>query len=165
MEFISNGMFDEVQSLIAKEGEERVEVLYSRSAYGHDKKHMNKIETNIFKYPCADNINSKSEIGNVYYSDTNENGHFGIPKLIFGTFGTNSFIDENGEFGMSDNCRAFVDTIENLKLIKEALGSEDFKLINKMLNVRGNNHKTLHFISINYKVIKLFRKDFYKDFI
>ena len=40
LEFIPNGEYEKIMSMIAKNGEENVDVIYERSLYGTDKKHM-----------------------------------------------------------------------------------------------------------------------------
>jgi hypothetical protein len=160
LEFIPNGMYKEIFNLIAKEGEERVNVLYSRSAYGTDKKNVSKVQDDEFKYPCAMNINVKNEIGCMYYSNTMNNGHFGETKVIFGVFGTGVFIDSNGEYGLCQHCRGIIDNAKNLPYIKKAMLNPDFIQMIKMCEF-GALSGTI----FNRKIISLFRKDFWKEFI
>ncbi|ADO67431.1 hypothetical protein crov397 [Cafeteria roenbergensis virus] len=50
---------------------EKIEIIYSRSAYGNDKKWTNRTKTGKFKYPC---ILSTPEKGIIYmYSDHKNN--------------------------------------------------------------------------------------------
>jgi len=60
--FLPNSNFDKILSLVAKENEETVEVLYSRSDYGTDKKNMSDKKTDEFKYPCVYTITKKDGI-------------------------------------------------------------------------------------------------------
>jgi hypothetical protein len=62
MEFIPNGFFDEINSLIADEGEEKVNLIYSRSAYGTDKYNVSKTQDNEFIYPCVSNVNKNESL-------------------------------------------------------------------------------------------------------
>ena len=159
MEFIPNGMFKEVISLIAKGGEESVQII-NNSMYHHTRPHMSKIQDNQFRYPCVANINTKGEIGNVYYSMRNDRGHFGISKIIVGRFGINVFIDELGEFGLTEDGTGIVDTVENLKRIKIVLKNKRFLELNRMTDVAG-----LRDVPLNHKIIATFRKDFWGKFI
>ena len=63
-----------------------------------------------------------------------------------------------GKYGLTQFSYAIADKPENLKKIKEAMDSARFiKLMN--YTVFGQNHK------YNYKVIALFKKDFWKYFL
>ena len=160
LEFIPNAMFDLYKKFIAKDGEEKVEILYNRTSYGGDKKWMSKEMNEEFKYPCAENITTKLQVGKTYYSNTNSNGHFGIPKIIVGRFGINPYLDINGEYGMTNDCMGIVDEVENFDLIKTALLNPEFIEFNKQLNVDGMKD-----VPLSRKVISTFRKDFWKEFI
>ena len=160
LDFIPNSNIDKVIKLLAN-NEESVQVLYSRSAYGTDKKNLNKEKNTEYKYPCVYSIVGSDE-PNLFYSNTNQNGHFGIPKLILGN-GSNPkcFIDYRGEYGMTQFSYGIVDTIDNLEKIKKVLESDEFQEINlatKFLNTAGN--------PLAYpRIISLFKKDFWKEFI
>jgi hypothetical protein len=151
-------MFDEIFSLVAKEGEETVEVLYSRSAYGTDKNHMSKVRTDEHIYPCVSNV-TKSEDIKLLYSSINTNGHFGLPKLICGSAssGTNYFIDNDGDYGVTQFSFAIIETPENLPLIKKVMKSQIFQTIIKSI---PNNSS-----AVNYKILSTFKKDFWRYFL
>ena len=56
---------------------------------------------------------------NLYYSSTNQNGHFGIPKIIWSNgLGTYPIIDLNGEYGLTQFSYGIYDNKNNLELIK-----------------------------------------------
>jgi hypothetical protein len=155
--FIPNGKFELFNKLVAKDSEERVEVLYSRSAYGSDKKNISKEETEEFKYPCVYTITQKNDI-NLFYSNTNKNGHFKVPKVIWSNgLGTYPVVDVNGEYGLTQFSYGIIDEVENLDNIKNYLKNEKF--VKLMSYVRFTNHK------YDYKVISTFKKDFWKEFI
>ena len=156
--FVPSGMFEEIQSLIAKDGEEKVEVLYARSAYGHDKKHISRIKDKTYRYPVIYTIRVNDEPV-CHYSNTNQNGHFGIPKFIWASGGYNmgSVLDIHGDFGTTEWASSIVDTPENLPLIKKAFDSEKFRNLMRYCDGGDSN--------INRKVIALFRKDFWKHFV
>jgi hypothetical protein len=157
--FIPNGSLSEVQSLIAKEGEEKVDLLYSRSSYGTDKSNVSKVQENNFIHPCVYTVNYLSQ-PTFYYSSTNENGHFGIPKVIWSNgriSSVGSYIDETGEFALTQFAYAIADEVENLPNIKRALDSVKFKKLMELCAVGQ--------LTINHKVISTFRKDFWREFI
>ena len=155
LEFIPNGEYDKIMSMIAKNREENINVIYSRSLYGTDKKHMSKIKTEECKYPCVYTVNSKSEI--TYYYSSKQHGHYKIPKVIWSNGGNpGSYIDINGEYALTQFAYAIVDTPENLQKIKEVFDSKEFRDLME-LSTFGQGH-------INYKVISIFKKEFWKEF-
>ena len=156
LEFIPNGEYETIMSMISKNGEESVEVIYSRSLYGTDKKHMSKTKTEEYKYPCVYTVNSKNE-PTFFYSSI-QHGHFGVPKLIWSNGGNpGSYIDINGDYGLTQFAYSIVDKPENLPNIKEVFDSKKFRYLME-LSTFGQGH-------INYKVISIFKKDFWKVFL
>lgn len=154
-EFIPNGMFKEINKLIAKKGEERVDLLYSRTLYGNDKKNMSKEQTEEHKYPCV-YVTYKDGTKQVWYSNVNK-GHFGISKVIFSNGISSPIIDESGEYGVMNFAYGIVDDVENLPYIQKALLNPEFL---KLISFADSGvHR------YNPKVIALFRKDFWKEFI
>ena len=159
LDFIPNGSLNDVKLLIANEGEEKVTLLHSFSNYETRKTWMSKVQEDNFLYPCVYTVNYLSQ-PTFHYSSTNENGHFGIPKVIWSNgriSSVGSYIDETGEFGLTQFSYAIVDDIETLPLIKKAFDSNKFKRLMELCAVGQ--------LTINYKVISTFRKDFWKEFI
>ena len=159
MEFIPSENILEIQNLVAKDGEEKVNILYNRSFYGTDKKNMNKEKTQEFQYHCVYTVKSPDK-GNLptFWFSNNKIEHFGIPKIIWGNGATGIMIDENGEYGLTQFCYAIVDDPENFENIKKVMQSEKFiKRIMMFKNSLGDKY--------NRKVISTFRKDFWKEFI
>jgi len=180
LEFIPNGEYEKIMSMIAKNGEanvdvihdyslyetrkpwmsrtkteeENVDVIYERSLYGTDKKHMSKTKTEEYKYPCVYTVNSKSE-PSFFYSSI-KHGQFGVPKFIWSNgriSSIGSYVDINGDYGLTQFAYAIIDKPENLPKIKEVFDSKDFRNLMELCAV-GQGH-------INYKVIKIFKKDFW----
>lgn len=162
MEFIPNGMFKEFEKLLAKGDKEKVQILYSRSNYGNDKKkQMSKTQTHEHIYPCI-YLTYKDGSYQLWYSNTNKKGHFGIPKVIWSNGGaSNPIVDINGEFGVMNFACSIVDEPKNLPFIQKAMLHPDFlKLMSFADGVTGvGRHR------YNKKAISLFRKDFWKEFI
>ena len=161
LDFIPNDNFEIVKSLISNEKESSVNIIYSRSDYGTDKVNVSKIQNDEFPYPGVYSILSDGTV-NLMYSSTNTKGHFGIPKLILGN-GANPtcFIDYDGEYGMTQFAYGIVDTVENLVKIKEVITSKDFQKVNlatKYVATAGNP-------LVYPKILKTFRKNFWKEFI
>jgi hypothetical protein len=158
MGYIPNGDFDIIKSLVAN-NEEVVTVLYSRSKYGSDKKNMFKTKNTEFKYPCVQNVNVKNELSCIWYSNTNENGHFGIPKVMFGRKTSGVYVDEHGEYASAQDVSSIVDDVENIHNIQKALLSDKFINLMKQCDFGGVTDR------YNRKIIATFKKDFWKEFI
>jgi hypothetical protein len=159
-EFITDENISKVQELVAVGEQEVVSVLHSYSAYETRKNYMSKNKVGEYIYPIVYSVTSPKS-GNkptFNYSKINTNGHFGIPKVIWGNRASGVIVDELGEYGLSQFAFAIVDSVENLLNIKKALESERF--IRDIMCYRDNlGHK------YNMKIIAKFRKDFWREFI
>jgi hypothetical protein len=124
-EWLPNYSFQQVFDLLG----DGAGVIYDRSAYGNDKSHTSKEKSSDYPYEL---IHSTPKSGiKYYYSSTNENGHFGTKKAIFGTSGLHDVvIDATGQYGMTDNAIALPieDHQDGVKL-KSYLTSSEFKNI------------------------------------
>ena len=92
----------------------------------------------------------------VIYSNINNNGHYKISKLIFGSGATGFYIDNEGNYSLSEFCTGIIDKKENLQKIKEAIETSKFISIIKAISVSK--------AEINRKILKYFKKDFYTLF-
>ena len=156
MEFIPGENIKEIYSLVAKDGEEKVNIIYSRSLYGNDKKHMSKQQTETNIHPCVYMVSYLNNPTFFYSSIKGE--HFNTPKIIWGNGSSGLIVDINGDYGLTQFAHGIADEPENLPLIERALKNERF--ISKiMLFKNGLGDK------YNRKVISLFRKDFWKEFV
>jgi hypothetical protein len=158
-EAVSRRIFHKkIMSLLANNNEDKVDVLYSRSEYGTDKKNMQRDKNEKFKYPCVYVVNSKSEI--TFYYSSEKKGHFGIPKLIWSNgsiTSLGSYIDNKGNYGLTQFAYGIADKPNNLEKIKKAFDSKEFRKLMEYCAVGQ--------YSINYKIISSFKKDFWKDFL
>ena len=158
MEFIPNGMYNTFEKLLAKADDERVNLIVD-SSYHTQRPHLNKLQDEEFKYPVICRV-YKGDTLDFWYTNTNEKGHFGIPKLVWSdgrVISVGSYVDEDGEYAINQYQFAIIDTPENLPRIKQAFDHKDFRAL--MENCAVSN------LCINRKAIALFRKDFYKYFI
>ena len=148
-----------METIVAKNDEEKCEVMYSRRAYGTDKEWMSKIETTEFKYPCIYSNTAKNGV-EYWYSKVKDKKHFGVPKVIFHWMGAtiDAVVDEKGEYGMCQFCFGIkIDSKEEGEKIKEALKSEKFKKVWKAIEWSSGIQE--------WRVFKYFRRDWYKEFI
>jgi hypothetical protein len=148
-----------IYNLIAKEGEDKVNII-SNSLYhtqsGEKSGLLKKNSTDTHTYPCVYMVSYKSE-PTFWYSNLNK-GHFGIPKVIWANGSSGVISDKDGTYGLTQFSRAIIDDVDNLEYIEKALKNQDF--IDKvMLYKHGLGHK------YNNKIISMLRKDFWKDFI
>ena len=158
LEFIPNGEYDKIMSIIAKNREENVNVIHDFSLYETRKSWMSRIKTKDYKYPCVYTVNSKSEI--TYYYSSKQHGHYNIPKFIWSNgriSSIGSYVDINGDYGLTQFSYAIVDKPENLQKIKKAFDCKEFRNLMEMCAVGQ--------LTVNYKVISKFKKDFWKEFI
>ncbi len=151
--FIPSKNIEYIYSLVAKQNEPKIELIYDRSMYGTDKKNMNSKEIEEFKYPCVYSIKTNDE-PKFYYSKEIK-GHFGISKLIFASGATGFLKDKNGEYGLTNYAKGIIETPENIDKLYFYMKSDKFENIKESLFITLNE--------INYQVLKLFRKDFWKN--
>jgi hypothetical protein len=153
-DFIPNYKFIELQQIIEKK--EKINMLYSRSDYASDKKWTSKEKTDKYKYPVAYSVNRANE-AKFIWSEINTKGHYGEPKVIFGSGATGFIIDAEGKYACSEFCTGIIDDVENLENIAKVLNSSNFKDIILATSVSK--------AEINRKILKYFKKDFWKQFI
>ena len=170
--FIPNGNYDFIRQLIAKNNEKKINFLYDSCSYHTQKEWVFRDKTKKYKYPCVLSVNIKDEpricYSSIKYIDdihkqinkcNNSNiEHYNKSKIIWGNGATGYFIDTNGDYALTEYSYAILHKdINILKKIKEALKTNKFKEIIKYTSVKKQ--------SINRRIIKLFKEDFYKYFI
>lgn len=153
--WLPNSNFDLIDKITNKN--DKLNIIYSRSAYGNDKKWTSRLETPDFKYPC---ILSTPEKGIRYmYSNHTNNGHFNVKKVIFGETSTyNAFYDFDGKYGLTDGAMAFEENdTETANNILKCIKSEKFLKLLKSCS--WSNYR------IEYNMFLHFNKDFWKEFM
>jgi 16S rRNA G966 N2-methylase RsmD len=132
--WLANCELDLIDKLIANKDEEKCQIIQSMSAYEPRKKWIAKSETKEFKYPV---VHSTPKNGHRFvWSNRNDNGHYGIKKVIFGDSGVyNPIIDMEGKYGMTQHAMAIVvdDVKEGEKLSKVLCSAVFNKIINACL--------------------------------
>jgi hypothetical protein len=157
--FIPSGKFEEIKCLLAKKDEEKLEIIYSRSAYGSDKSHVQKEKDSKHPYPVVHNVRTDGQLSLIYSSHKN-NGHFGVPKIIFGRRQCGTFVDKKGIYGLSQDCRGMLGQIDDLDKINEALNNPKFIEICKYLSLNSTAKD-----KYDHRILRLFKKDFWKEFL
>ena len=151
--FIPSAMFNEVKKLI--DGVEKVDLIFSSSKYDTRRKDFPFVGYET-EFPCVWTMSkSKGIVCKYAISDV---GHFGVPKLIFSNGKGDPYVDYDGKYGLTPFSFAIGDVPANLQMIKDAVMSEAFlKIMSCCIFKKLNTY--------NYKVFKVFKKDFYKAFI
>ena len=154
--FLPNYNFENVYKLIANDNEVRCQIIYNRTNYGSDnKKWVRKIKNEEYKYTL---IHSTPKNGIRYmYSSKDDNGHFGIKKVIFGESGIyHSIIDIDGIYGMTQGTMGIeISNIDEGKKIKKYIESDEFKNILKSCS--WSNFR------IDWRLFTYFKKSFYEE--
>jgi hypothetical protein len=154
LNWLSNKNYELIEKIT--NSNEKINIIYSRSAYGNDKKWTNKTKSEKFKYPC---VLTTPEKGIRYmYSEHKNNGHFGIKKVIFGETSTyNSFYDDDGSYGLTDGAIAIQeDNSIMANNILTAIKSEKFNGLLKSCS--WSNYR------IEWNMLKDLNKNFWKEY-
>lgn len=152
-EFIPNMMYDEIKKMT--NGTEKINLIHSEGSYEVRRNWMSHIKTENHIYPCIYSINKSNELS-LKWSKINNKGHFNLSKFIF-TNGAGFYCDEAGNYGITQWGSGIVETPENLKEIENAFRNNKFKKIKEAIHLDSSSY--------NIKIMKLFRKDFWKEFV
>ena len=91
------------------------------------------------------------------YSSINDNGHFGLSKVIFGDNGLNDVIIDNlGSYAMTENSMAIEVTDDEGMCLQKSILSKEFSSFIKSCII-GN-------FRIDWRLFTYFKKDFWKEF-
>ena len=151
--FIPNYDFNLIHTLT--NSADKCTIVHSESAYETRKPWMSKTKNGEFVNPVVYSVN-RQNVEKLMWSNRTDRGHFGIPKVIFGSGATGFIIDETGKYGLTQWAKAISDDVENLKQICDVLNSVEFMKVIRACSVGK--------AEINIKMLKLFNKDFWKHF-
>ena len=152
--FLPNDKIENIYKLLKNEMDESIKIIFSVSNYETRKKWVSIEKNEEYKYTL---IHSTPQKGVRYmYSSINDNGHFGIKKVIFGDSGIyNSVIDIDGKYGMTQHSMAIqIDNLEEAKNICKVIESQEFKEI--LNSCSWSNYQ------IDWRLFTYFKKDFWK---
>jgi hypothetical protein len=154
-DFIPNRAYDRLIELMAKNDSDKINLVYSESAYEGRKSWMSREPSDDHIYPCVYTINVANQ-PTLFWSSKNTNGHFGVPKVIYSA-GKGFMSDTTGEYGLTQWAVGVVSEPSEHEDIITALKSDKFHEILEAISVSR--------LEINRKILGLFRKDFYKEFL
>ena len=156
--WLPNYAFEEIKKIITKKNKDD-NIIFSYSDYETRKDWISEIQNDEFQYPCIHSSPKLAEI-RFYYSKTNKNGHFGIPKVIFGDANyLVPIVDIEGKYGMTQHAMAIpIQTQEEATGVASVIGSQTFRS-SVLLACRWSNYQ------IDWRMFKYFKKDFWKEFL
>jgi hypothetical protein len=158
LEFLPNAKFSIINSLVAKEGEERVNLLCG-SEYSTSKSYLSKVKDDTHMHPIISIVRKNGDVEFIY-SDRNI-GHIGSKKVVWSNTRITSigtFVDREGQYGMTQFGYSIVDDFDNLDNVSDVLKSTNFISLMRYCCISS-------FPSLNEKILSTFRKDFWKYFI
>lgn len=108
--FLPNGHLKVWKKVLTQDQKKGLKVLYSRSAYGSDKKSIKRSLEGAYKHKVIHSIHKDGSQVLLYTNKRNKEGGFGVSKLIFNRLGgwNRPVIDIKGEYGVSQNMFAIV---------------------------------------------------------
>jgi len=154
--WLPNYAFKAIGKIIeTKENESRI--IFNVSNYETRKSWTSETEDGEFIFPL---IHTTAQSGVRYcYSSRDDNGHFGIPKVIFGDSGIyNPIIDLDGKYGMTQHAMALpVTNMDEAEKVTSILSGEIFEEI--LAATKWSNFQ------IDWRMFKFFKKDWWKEFV
>jgi hypothetical protein len=162
--FLPNMMHEYIKGLITDDVTNRLDITRDRSVYATDNKKglVSKEKTDKYCYPLINSIKKDGSIDFRYTCDDTQAGkgqlpQFGRTKFIFCN-GVGCYKDMTGDIGFTEWGFAIYDTPENVEKIEVAFKTKEFTNIINALKIVPSQKG-------NPNVMKLFRKDFWKDLL
>ena len=162
--FLPNMMHDYIKGLMTNDVTNRLDITRDRSVYGTDNKKglISKEKTDKYCYPLINSIKKDGSIDFRYTCDDTRaaNGQlpqFGRTKFIFCN-GAGCYKDMTCDIGFTEWGFAIYDTPENVEKIEMAFKTQEFTNILNAIKIIPSQ-------KCNPEVMKLFRKDFWKELL
>lgn len=162
--FLPNMMHDYIKGLMTNDVTNRLDITRDRSVYGTDNKKglISKEKTDKYCYPLINSIKKDGSIDFRYTCDDTRAAkgqlpQFGRTKFIFCN-GAGCYKDMTGDIGFTEWGFAIYDTPENVEKIEMAFKTQEFTNILNAIKIIPSQ-------KCNPEVMKLFRKDFWKDLL
>ena len=158
--FLSNYMADAIDNLLAYKDDTACDVIYNCYYHTQKTERMAKEKKGKFQYSCVHGVNKDDNGGIIlWYSNTQNGGHFGVPKVIINDGEiVRPINDYKGEYGMTQH--AFGIAVSSKKegdLIVAAINTPKFQDIIKA--TKWSNFQT------DYGFFNYLKRDFWKAFV
>ena len=156
-QFIPNKGLDFFKKILGNDDDAKCKIIFNASNYETRKQWVSSEKNDVYKYTL---IHSTPKKGTRYmFSSRNDNGHFGISKVIFGDSGIyDAIIDMDGALGMTQHSMAIeVETIEDANNIKNVIIGKKFT--DFLESVIWSNFQ------IDWRLFTHLKRDFWKEFI
>jgi len=156
--FLPNSYFDKIKHMIARNGDDRCEVLYDWTAYEPRKSWMSNEQSDKFPYPC---VHTTPKTGPRFKYSAKRGKFFGIPKIVFGDGDRiqSVVIDIAGDVGITPHSMGIVIRDEQEALdIKQAIESEAF---NEFIATACRWSQ----FQIDWHLFRNLRRDFWREFV
>ncbi len=155
--FLPNYNYKQIKQILTTETK-GINVIYSRSMYGTDKKNVKKEKTGKFKHPIVHSITQKP-LTIEWYTDDDTKGHFGVQKVILNfneiQYSHPEQNDYKGKYGMSQISYGIpIRSKKEGEEILKAIQTDTFKEIIKATKWGA--------FQTDYRMFKYFKPDFYK---
>jgi len=138
-----------IKKLLAKKGEETVDILF-QTKFDSDKKHMSKKKSAKYKYVC---IHSTPKKGITFYYTSEKIDK--KPKVIFGDSGLGTALaNKTGKYCLTEHAMGIIDEPKNLDRILKVIKSDRMKQVFKAC-LWSN-------FQIDWRMFSDLKKDFYK---
>ena len=149
--FLPNRNYQEIRPLLAKHGEQRLNVIFHSTLY--DARKLKSHKTIKYKYPVVHTI-TKTGVG-IRYADHRDPSQFGIPKVILNANEKQyPILDDTGKYGMSQ--LSFGIPIRSKKHGEQIIGFLNSPGFQEILEAtKWGSFQT------DYRMFKYFRRDFY----
>jgi hypothetical protein len=162
--FLPNMMHEYIKGLMTNDVTNRLDITRDRSVYGTDNKKglVSKEKTDKYCYPLINSIKKDGSIDFRYTCDDTRAAkgqlpQFGRTKFIFCN-GAGCYKDMTGDIGFTEWGFAIYDTPENVEKIEMAFKTQEFSNILNAIKIIPSQ-------KCNPEVMKLFKKDFWKDLL
>ena len=154
MQFIPNHSIQEVYNII--DPKNTAGFICDKSTYETRKSYMSNEKSKKYKYPCVYSISKKNILSLKWSSKNDLNIYHNVSKFIISN-GEGYFEDPNGEYLLTEWAYAIPCKKDNMSDIKKCILSDKFINIRDAVKLTSNKY--------NYSVFRLFKKDFWKEFV
>ena len=97
---------------------------FSASLYHSHVSGMKSIQDGEYRLPCVSNVSESGEPFKLYFSNE-DRGMFGIPKIVFGSFGTGVLSDPEGRYACTQDTAYIEADVGDLEKMAKVLKSSE----------------------------------------